>query len=181
MSLAGIIALALFGYCFKDTAFRRSPTDLVGGISVGLLMTAGWATTGILGVDDFDPTPLASLSFVRPVGDSLQYLMTFSGATITFGVATVGGVLLGAFLVAWGRGTFSIRGFDDTEELANHMLGGSLMGIGGVMALGCTIAQGIGGVSTLSLGSLFAMLSIAVGCVTAIRRIDRKAGLIGYD
>jgi hypothetical protein len=37
------------------------------------------------------------------------------------------------------------------------------MGTGGVLALGCTIGQGVSGMSTLALGSLIALLSIITG------------------
>ena len=63
-------------------------------------MSLGWATTGYIGYDDFDPTPLSSMTFVAPTGESLVYLMTFTGATINFGIAAIGGVIAGAFVMA---------------------------------------------------------------------------------
>jgi hypothetical protein len=51
------------------------------------------------------------------------------------------------------------------------------MGFGGVTALGCTIGQGLSGVSTLAVGSVLALASIIAGCVVALRyqgwRIER--------
>jgi uncharacterized membrane protein YedE/YeeE len=46
-----------------------------------------------------------------------------------------------------------------------------LMGIGGILALGCTIGQGITGVSTLSLGSLLALAAIVTGGMVSITRM----------
>jgi hypothetical protein len=43
------------------------------------------------------------------------------------------------------------------------------MGVGGVAALGCTVGQGLSGVSTLALGSFIALASIIGGAVLALR------------
>lgn len=91
MVVAAVLVGGLFVYCFKDAAFRGSPRDVLGGLIIGLMVPAGWWITGVLGADEFEPTPLASFTFVGPTAESLQYLMTFTGATISFGVATVGG------------------------------------------------------------------------------------------
>ncbi|HEX9702329.1 MAG TPA: YeeE/YedE thiosulfate transporter family protein, partial [Rhodospirillales bacterium] len=56
-----------------------------------------------------------------------------------------------------------VEGFADAADLVRHMIGGALMGMGGVIAIGCTIGQGITGMSTLALGSLLAFLSIVGG------------------
>ncbi len=153
----------LLWYCFRDRAFRTSCRDIVGGVVVGLLIPAGWLITGVLGLDVFEPTPLASFTFVAPVGESLQYLMTFTGATVHFGIAAVGGVVLGAWVMALLRREFRVEGFRDTPELLRHLVGGACMGVGGVLAFGCTIGQGITGLATLALGSVLAWLALLVG------------------
>lgn len=171
---AGLVtgcALAIALYCLCDARFRCSVSHVVAGLSIGLLVSAGWGVTGWLAADEFEPVALTSLSFVRPIGDSLQYLMTFTGATVTFGVAVVGGTLLGGFLAALGTGGITLQGFDSRGEMTNYLIGGALMGIGGVMALGCTIGQGVTGIATLSLGSLIALLSIVAGGAAAIARL----------
>lgn len=43
------------------------------------------------------------------------------------------------------------------------------MGFGGVLALGCTIGQGVTGMSTLALGSLMALVSIIAGSVVTMK------------
>ncbi len=174
---AAVMAGGLLWYCLKDRDFRRSPRHLGTGLGIGSLVAAGWLVTGLVGRDEFEPTPLASLSFVAPVGDGLQYLMTYTGATLTFGSAVVGGVILGAFLAArWGR-TFRLEGFTDRTDLIHHLAGSALMGTGGVMALGCTIGQGITGLSTLAGGSLLALLSIIAGAIWGLRYLEE--GRIG--
>lgn len=165
------IVVPVLWYCLADERFRRSRPNLLVGIAIGVLVTAGWAATGLLGADEFEPAPLVSLAFVRPIGDSVQYLMTFTGATITLGVAVVGGTIVGGFLVALSSGSFRLTAFTDTTEMVRHMAGGTLMGVGGVLALGCTIGQGITGVSTLSLGSLLALAAIVAGGALGIARL----------
>ena len=116
--------------------------------------------------------PLASLTFVAPLGESLQYLMTFTGSTINFGIAVVGGVIAGSFLMALATGTLQIESFSDRNDFLRHISGGALMGAGGVMALGCTIGQGITGMSTLALGSVMAWLSIIGGGYLGIKYLE---------
>ncbi len=159
----GVFAGSLLVFCFKDAEFRGSTRDVLAGLIIGALIPAAWYATGVIGFDDFEPTPLNSFTFVNPTGESLQYLMTFTGSTINFGISTVGGVIAGSFLMAVATKEFRIEGFTDAGDTARHIFGGSIMGIGGIMALGCTIGQGITGMSTLALGSLIALLSILAG------------------
>lgn len=170
--LTGAAVLTLLWYCFKDADFRASPRDIAGGAIIGALIPAGWLITGMVGADDFEPVPLASLTFVAPIGEGLMYLMTFTGATINFGIAVVGGVVAGAFLMAVATRSFRIESFTDANDMLRHVGGGALMGSGGVMALGCTIGQGITGISTLAFGSLLALLSIVAGCVYGLKYLE---------
>lgn len=149
--------------CFASPAFRSSPRNIAAGLGIGLLVTAGWYLTGALARDDFNPAPLASLTFVAPLGDSLQYVMIFTGMSANFGIALVGGVILGSFVVALARGRFRIEGFADQGDFLRQLVGATLMGMGGVLAMGCTIGQGLTGLSTLSSGSLLAAMSICLG------------------
>jgi uncharacterized membrane protein YedE/YeeE len=166
------VAAVLLVFCFKDAAFRRSATNIAAGVLIGLTVIAGWVVTGIIAADEFNPVPLASITFVAPVGDSLQYLMTFTGATINFGIAVVGGVVVGSFLTAMATRTFQIESFTDRNDLVRHLGGAALMGFGGVLALGCTIGQGITGMSTLSLGSVIAWFSILGGGYFGVKYLE---------
>ena len=172
VAAAAVVAIALLLYCFRDADFRRSPVNIVAGILIGACAVAGWYVTGVLAADDFNPAPLASITFVSPIADSLQYLMTFTGSTINFGIGSVGGVIVGSFLMAVLTGSFHIESFADRNDLLRHLSGASLMGAGGVLALGCTIGQGITGMSTLSLGSVIAWLSILVGGYIGIKYLE---------
>ncbi len=170
--VAAVVTLLFLVICFKDAAFRRSPVNIIGGLVVGLCAVAGWVVTGILANDEFNPVQLASITFVAPAGDSLQYLMTFTGSTINFGIAVIAGVIVGSFLMAVVTGTFAVESFVDRNDLTRHLGGAMLMGAGGVLALGCTIGQGITGMSTLALGSLIAWLSILGGGYLGIRYLE---------
>ncbi len=169
---AAVLALLFLVICFKDESFRRSPENIIAGVVVGLAAVAGWVVTGILAKDEFNPVQLASITFVAPAGESLQYLMTFTGSTINFGIALIGGVIVGSFLMALATGTFRVETFVDRHDLTRHLSGAMLMGAGGVMALGCTIGQGVTGMSTLALGSLIAWLSILGGGYVGIKYLE---------
>ena len=170
--VAAAVALLFLVICFKDANFRRSPPNIIAGVVIGLTAVGGWLVTGVLGADEFNPTALASITFVAPAGESLQYLMTFTGSTLNFGIAVIGGVIVGGFLMSIATGTFTVETFTDRSDLTRHLGGAMLMGAGGVMALGCTIGQGITGMSTLALGSLIAWLSIIGGGYLGIRYLE---------
>ena len=175
-TLRWIVALLLGGglliFCFKDKAFRASPRDIAAGLIVGALVPAAWYATGVIGFDDFDPAPLASFTFVAPTGESLIYLMTFTGATINFGIAVIGGVIAGSFLMAQATRGFRFESFTDSGDMLRHIVGAALMGTGGVLAMGCTIGQGITGMSTLALGSIIALASIIAGGVWGLKYLE---------
>ena len=169
-----VFALALLWFCFKNADFRTSPQHIASGVGVGLVVIAGWWVTGVLGFDEFDPTRPTSLTYTAPVGNALVYLMTFSGASIDFGIASVFGAIAGAYLSAIMRKSFQVAGFADRSDLLRNLSGAVLMGVGGVMALGCTVGQGLTGISTLSLGSLIALASLIVGGVFGIKYLERQ-------
>ncbi|MGE0611122.1 MAG: YeeE/YedE family protein [Hyphomicrobiales bacterium] len=174
-ALAVVIAGAFIAYCFKDEGFRKSPSNIVAGIGIGGCVIAGWALTG-LAFDEFadraqDPI---SLTYVRPVGDATEYLMRFTAGMIPgVGVATVFGALLGAFLSALAKGSFQVTTFADKGDTLRNLSGAALMGIGGVMALGCTIGQAITGMSTLAIGSLVTFVAIVIGGVLGVKALER--------
>jgi uncharacterized membrane protein YedE/YeeE len=149
--------------------FRRSFDNLLAGIVIGLIIPAGWYVTGVIGFDDFEPVRLESYTFIAPAAESLQYLMTFTGSTISFGVSAVFGVVLGSFLYVILTGKFRLEYFVGRDDMLRHIYGGILMGFGGVLALGCTVGQGITGMSTLALGSLMALVSIVFGSALTMK------------
>jgi len=173
LALAVLVAGLLAAFCFKDRKFRASGKDVTAGLVLGALIPLGWLTTGLIGADDFEPEPLASFAFVAPVARGLIYLMTYPSTTLSFGIAAVGGVLLGGFLAARWMGDFRIEGFSGLDDLNRHLMGAVLMGVGGVLGLGCTIGQGMTGLSTLAIGSVLTTLSIMAGGVLGVRYLER--------
>lgn len=172
--LSGGLALFAFGHA----PFRRAPLLVGGGLAVGLAVVAGWYVTGRLGADDFDPAPLASLTFIAPIADSLLYAMLSTGTALGFGTASVAGILLGSLLAAVASGGFALQGFTSPRSMLRYMAGGALMGTGGALALGCSIGQGLTGLSTLALASFPAAAGILAGATLALRgplRLPRPA------
>ncbi len=144
---------------------KRRMTPVLTGLGVGLLIAGGWYVTGVLGFDEFEPVRTESLTFTAPVGNAIQYLMTYTGASANFGIVAVAGVIIGAFFITMIKGEWVLQGFETPQQLLRYTLGAALMGFGGVLALGCTIGQGLSGLSTLSIGSILAVGSIFAGAM----------------
>ncbi len=114
---------------------------------------------------------------IVPLAQTLVYGLTYTGATMDFGIAWVLGIPVGAALVAVLRGEVKLQGFEGAGNTARYLLGGMLMGVGGVLSIGCTIGQGLTGVSTLSIGSLLAIASIFAGAILALKSRQIAAAL----
>ena len=176
-------ALALAAWVLASREFRAAHEMVVGGIIIGAIIVGGWYVTGHLGFVAEDPATLEekfvatnsgraeSFSYTAPLAYLLELLIlwTDQSRVVTFGIAGVLGMLIGAAGMAIATRTFRWEGFTTTEDLANHVVGGILMGFGGVTALGCTIGQGLSGVSTLAVGSFLALGAIVAGCVAALK------------
>jgi len=171
-----LIVAALLVYVFKDASFRKSAPHLVAGIGIGLCIVAGWMLTG-LAFDEFadQATPIASLTYVRPTGDSIDYLMRFTALGAPgFGVVTTLGALLGGTLGAISRGRFSVITFAKPSDTLNNLFGASLMGVGGVVALGCTVGQALSGFSTLAVGSMITFIFIVIGAIIGMKYMEYR-------
>src|SRR5882757_2959509 len=129
---------------------------IAAGVAVGLLVTAGWFATGYLGADDFNPAPVTSLTFIAPIADAVQYAMLSTGLTLNFGITMVAGVFAGSLATALATGRFQLEGFSSPRHMLRSIGGAALMGAGGVMAFGCSVGQGLTGLSTLALASFVA-------------------------
>lgn len=168
-AVAALIGLGLVIVAFASRDFRKSIDNILAGLVVGLCVVAGWYITGVIGFDEFEPIRFESYTFVAPVGNNLQYLMTFTGSTISFGVATVFGVITGSLLYAVLSGNFRIETFSNRADMIRHIIGGVLMGFGGVVAMGCTIGQGVTGLSTLAIGSFITLVTIIFGSALTMK------------
>lgn len=167
--IAAVLGGGLIVYAFAAKTFRGSFNNILAGVITGLIIPAGWYITGVVGFDDFDPVRLQSYTIIAPTAESFMYLMTYTGSTISFGVAAIFGIIGGSFLYVILTGRFRLETFTDRGDMIRHMQGGILMGFGGVVALGCTVGQGLTGMSTLALGSLLTLISIVFGCALAMK------------
>ena len=160
--IPGAMAVVLIMAAAFDRRLRRRPRLLSASVALGCAIAAGWAVTGIA-IDALETTRLESLSFVAPVGRALLQLMSDSLREVGFGVASVAGVLLGASTVALAKDDIRWEAFDDPREMRRHLVGAVLMGLGGVLARGCTIGQGMSAASVLAISALLVMLGVVIG------------------
>jgi len=181
--LAALIGGALLAYVYANREFRANLEHSLGGIVTGLVVVGGWYVSGHLGHLAEDPNTLQeafvatnsgrleSFSFVSPLAYTLEYLMLWTDKSkiVTYGIASAAGVIAGSAAYGIASRTFRWEGFRDAEDTANHIVGGVLMGFGGITALGCTIGQGISGVSTLALGSIITFVAIVAGAAATMK------------
>jgi len=164
-----VVSGSLIVFAFAHPAFRKSWGQIAAGVVIGLLVTAGWFATGFLGADDFNPVPVTSLTYVAPIADSVQYVMLSTGLTLNFGIALVGGVLAGSFITSLLTNRFKLEGYTSPGHMVRSIGGAVLMGAGGAMALGCSVGQGLTGLSTLALASFVAATGIVTGAAFGLR------------
>lgn len=163
MPTALIFAGLLLAWCFSGGGFKGNPRDIISGVVIGLVVAGGFAATGIIGNDPFEPASVRSLSYVIPPGRAVVYLLTFIGSTIDFSIALVFGTLAGSLAAAIWNKEVRVEAYDDAREMRRHLLGAFMMGFGGVSAYGCTFGQGISGMATLSAAAPLALGSILIG------------------
>ena len=165
----GLPALLLLAYALYKPALRQSWLQLATALLIGLLVAAGWWITAHVGVDEFEPVRLTSLSFVGPVSEALLYLQLAVGRDLSLGPALAAGVLTGAFFTALLSRSAHWEGFDSPTQMATTALGGLLMGFGGVLAAGCSIGQGLTGLSTLAFASFPAVFGIVLAALLSLK------------
>jgi uncharacterized protein len=167
--VAAVLSGALIIFAFAHGPFQRACGQIAAGVIVGLLVAAGWFATGYLGADDFNPVPVTSLTFISPVADALQYAMLSTGLTLNFGITLVAGVFLGSLLTALITRRFHWEGYTSPRHMLRSIGGAALMGSGGAMAYGCSVGQGLTGLSTLALASFVAVAGILLGSAAGLR------------
>lgn len=164
-----LVAFGFIAYAFKHKEFRTSFDNILAGTVIGACVIIAWYVTGHIGQDDFDPVTPQGMAFIGPTGNTISYLMTFTGAQINFGIAVALGMIAGSFLYAVVSNSFRIETFSNRSEMISHLIGAVLMGFGGVLSFGCTIGQGVTGISTLAIGSFLALASIIFGSALTMK------------
>jgi len=153
----------------------NSVLPLAGAALIGLLVPLGWVGTGYVLFDDFDPIAMETLSFTAPTAETLFYGIAASAIPAGFGTGLVMGVLAGATLAALLTGRFNWQSFENPGQTGRYMAGAALMGLGGVLAGGCTVGAGLAGIPTLGFAAVLALISIAVGGLTANRLLNASS------
>lgn len=177
--IGAMLALAILLFAFANRDFRASKDNMLGGIVVGLVVVAGWYVTSKLGLaeNEFmeityqgtDSNLAESMTFVGPLAYTMDLWAYWRDKQVTFGVASVFGVMAGSFLYAVVHRTFHWEYFNSPQDMFRHILGAILMGFGGVVAMGCTIGQGVTGVSTLALSSFIVLFGIVAGAAATMK------------
>jgi hypothetical protein len=180
-AFGAVLALALGGFAFSSREFRGSFDHILGGVVIGLAVIVGWYITGgEMGnawkeyADFADTKPLRveaqSFTFISPMGDLARYVMSPADTSlINFGIMALVGVIIGSLIYSLVSRSFRFEWFVDGRDFANHAGGAVLMGIGGVLSMGCTVGQAITGMSTLALGSLLTLVAIVAGSAATMK------------
>jgi uncharacterized protein len=161
--VAAAIGTGLILLAFGDRRLWRAPRLLSAGVVLGIATIAGWIVTTTLGDAFSAPLQPQSLTFVSTIGKTLFAGLLNVANFRDFGVASVLGVIAGSGLAAWRAAELRWEAFDDDHEMRRHLLGAGLMGIGGILAGGCTIGQGITAGSVLALSWPLAVAGMMLG------------------
>jgi uncharacterized protein len=182
LTIGLVVGVALLLFVFLNKEFRQNHDNILAGIVIGLVVVAGWYVTGRFGFGE-DPDTLElvylgtnshlaeSMTFVAPLGYTMNLFAywTDSATIVTFGVASVFGVIVGSFVYGVTHQTFRWESFNSPQDMFRHVIGAILMGFGGVTAVGCTIGQGITGISTLAISSFVVLAAIIIGAAITMK------------
>lgn len=171
--LALAVGLALIGWALAYAPLRARRDMMAWSVLAGLaIASAFWGTTAVH-VASMGETGVEGHTFVGPLGRTLMFLMTSSAFGMNFAVGSVSGVLVGAFIGSMIRGRFRWEACEDPRELGRQVGGAALMGVGGVIALGCSIGQGASAFATLAYSGPVTLAAIVAGAVIGLRHLLR--------
>lgn len=172
VNLVGItIGVVLVSATLANREMWRAPRCALWGCVVGLAIVSGWAGTQWIATHGYAATRIVSHTFAAPLGETVLYTMTSSGNSLSFGIGSVVGVVMGAFIGSLIKGHFRWEACDDARELRRQLLGAALMGIGAVVAIGCSVGQGLSAFSVLSYGAPVVFASIMLGAAVGLRQL----------
>ncbi len=166
-----VLGGALMALALSSREMLRSPGHIFWGVAVGLAVASGWVGTYWISVTGFEAEPIETHTFAAPIGDTIFYAMTASGNALSFSVGSVVGVVFGAFLGSLGKGHFRWEACEDPRELKRQLLGAALMGPGAILAVGCSVGQGLSAFSVLAYSAPVAFVSIFLGAKLGLRQL----------
>ena len=166
-----LVGLALIAVALSSRDLRRSPGHIFWGAVVGLAVVSGWVGTYWIAQNGFAAEPIETHTFAAPIGDTIYYGMTASGNTVSFSVGSVLGVIIGASLGSYSKGHFRWEACEDPRELRRQIGGAALMGAGAILAVGCSVGQGISAFSLLAFSAPVVSLSIFLGAAFGLRQL----------
>jgi len=180
LAIAIVLGLLILAFVFANKEFRENRDNLLAGIVVGGVVIAGWYATGYIGFGE-DPETMEltylgtdsrgpeSMTFVGPLAYTMDLWAYWRDKRVTFGVASVFGVVIGSFIYSLLSKSFRWEYFNSPQDMFRHILGGILMGFGGITAMGCTIGQAVTGVSTLAISSFIVFFGIVAGSAITMK------------
>ncbi len=166
-----LIGGAILILSVSSKEMRASPGHIFWGVVVGLAVTSGWVGTTWIAETGFGNEPIETHTFAAPIGDTIYYAMTASGNELSFSVGSVVGVVIGATLGSWSKGHFRWEACEDPRELRRQMTGAALMGAGAVLAVGCSVGQGISAFSVLAYSAPVTFIAIVAGAAFGLRQL----------
>ncbi|APX89428.1 YeeE/YedE family protein [Brevirhabdus pacifica] len=165
------VAGLLFFWAFVHAPLRHSPSHVFWGIAAGLALAGAFWGTSVLERESMGEVAVSGHTFTAPLGRTLLYLMTSSAGGLSFSVGSVLGVLSGALLGSFIKREFRWEACEDPRELGRLVSGAALMGVGGIVAMGCSIGQGASGFSTLAFSGPVTLAAIIVGALVGLRQL----------
>ncbi len=165
------VGLVIIAASLASSTFLSQPRAMLWGAAVGAAVLLGWAGTADIAYRSFGEVPVTTHTFAEPIGESLIYLMTASGTSLSFGVGAVAGVIAGAVIGSVVKGQFRWEACEDARELRRQIVGAALMGVGAGVAGGCTIGQGISAFSVLAFGAPLTLAGIMIGAALGLRQL----------
>lgn len=168
---AAVLAAGFLIWALAYKGLRTSPRQVAWGVAAGLAVVWSYAATSWLAQQSFDSVQIEGLSFTAPLGRTLIWVMTSSAGGISFSVGTVCGVLMGALAGSLWRGLFRWEACEDPRELGRQISGAAMMGVGGVVALGCSVGQGVSAFATLAWSGPVTLAAIALGAMFGLRQL----------
>lgn len=170
--LPAIVVVGLMAAYLVKNWNPEAKSMVIAGAGIGALVVAGWYITGVLAQDEFDPTKPSAITVSGPLARFGYILIAAKFPALSFAISFVIGIAVTvlAFTLITGRFKFEAP---KAGAIKFAVIGGSLMGVGGIMAYGCNVGQGLTGISTLSFESMLAFSGMFIGTAISIKLMEK--------